>query len=165
MRARWNATTTRRWLAVSLIALTALAVGTVAAPATAETINVPIDQVAAKGDPGSTVRIGGADVDADLQGRTCEVEIVVTNQVSEHPGNVLIITSGESTITVENIEDTANAVTEAGGTLTLGSTIEVSVQLGNSNITSLGSNLEVTCEALPPTPPTPPVVGEPPYTG
>lgn len=152
-------------VAISAAGALAIAAGLIAVPAAADTIEVPIADVAAKGDPGSTVQIGSADVDGELQGRSCEVAVVVKNQVSEHPGNKLIITSGDSRIEIPGIEDTANGVTEAGGTLTLGTTINVGVMLGNANITSLGSSLTVTCAPLPETPPPPPVTGEPPYTG
>ncbi len=154
-----------RRVAIAAVGALALAAGMIAAPVGAQTIEVPIDQVAAKGDPGSTVQIGSTDIDESLQGRSCEVSIVVKNQESENPGNKLVITSGESRIEVEGIEDTAQELTEASGTLTLGSTINVAVMLGNANITSLGSSLTVTCEPLPESEPPPPVDGEPPYTG
>ncbi len=152
-------------VAIAAAGAFALAAGLIAVPASADTIEVPIAEVAAKGEPGSLVAIGSTDVDADLQGRSCAVAVVVQNQVSAHPGNTLVITSGDSRIEVPDIEATANGVTEAAGTLTLGETINVGVMLGNANITSLGSSLTVTCEPLPETPPPPPVSGEPPYTG
>ena len=144
----------------------AAAVGFVAAPASAETIEVDIAQTAVQGDPGSTVQLGSADVAAELVGRSCAVAITVTNQVSENPGNKLVVSSGDSGVEVPGIEEAANAVTTASGTLTLGSTINVSVVLGPStSFTSLGSSLVVTCELLPEPPPSKPVVTTPTYSG
>lgn len=156
---------TRR-LAVVVAMFLAVTVGFVAAPVGADTIEVEIPTTAVKGDPGTTVVLGGSAVEADLQGRSCEVAVVVTNQVSKNPGNKLVVTSGDSRIEVDGIEDVENAVTNAGGTLTLGETIDVYVTLGpTSKITSLGSSLSVTCKLLPVQPPSPPVVTTPTYTG
>ena len=165
MRVDQDSIINKRSVAVLLATLLAASVGLLASPAGAETVEVPITNVEAKGDPGSTVLIGSTDIAEDLQGRSCDVTITVKNQTSENPGNTLIVSSGDSSVRVEGIEDTANAITEASGTLTLGPSINVSVQLGNANITSLGSSLTVTCEPLPVTPPTPPVVTDPTYTG
>lgn len=152
-----RSTSMRRGIAGALAAAIAVTVGFIAAPVGAETISVPIPETAVKGEPGSTVALGSKAVDASLQGRTCDVAVSVTNQVSELPGNTLIITSGDSSMVVPGVEDVANKVTNASGTLTLGSSINVSVKLGNANITSLGSSLSVTCTPVPVQPPTPPV--------
>lgn len=142
------------------------AVGVIATPAGAETITVPIPDVAVKGDPGSTVALGSAGVPEDLRGRSCDISITVTNQISEHPGNSLIVSSGTSVIEVPDIEKVANAVTQASGTVTLGDSIDVAVKLGpNTDISSLGSSLEVTCEPLPAPPPPKAEPKNPPYTG
>ncbi len=144
----------------------AAAVGFVAAPASAETIEVDIAQTALSGDPGSTVQLGSAEVAPELVGRSCSVAITVTNQVSENPGNKLVVSSGDSGVEVPGIEEAANAVTTASGTLTLGPTINVSIVLGPSTtMTSLGSSLVVTCELLPEPPPSAPVVTTPTYSG
>ncbi len=155
----------KRRVLVVLSILMAAGLGVVVAPVGAETISVPIPQTAVKGEPGSTVLLGSQTVDPELQGRSCDVAVSATNQVSEHPGNTLVITSGDSSMVVAGIEDVANATTNASGTLTLGPTINVSVKLGNSNITSLGSSLTVTCTPVPVQPPTPPVVSPPPFAG
>ncbi len=134
-------------------------------PAGAETIEVPIEQTVIQGDPGSTIEIGSSDVPADLVGRTCEITVDVVNQQSIHGGNKLIVASDGSTVEVEGIEDQAGSTTTVAGTITLGSKITVSVYLAVDSISSLGSNLTVTCEPLPPAPPPPPVTTTPQYTG
>lgn len=166
MRAPTVSTRTgRRITAISVAGLVAIGAALFGSPVAAQTIEVPIQDVATSGEPGSLVTMGSAEVAADLQGRSCEIAAVVTNQSSEHAGNTLVITSGDSKVEVANIEDVANAVSTSGGTLTLGTSIDVSVLLGDSGFTSLGSSLTVTCEPLPPTPPTPPVPATPTYTG
>jgi hypothetical protein len=154
-----------RRLALAAAAVALMAAWMVTGPAGAETITVPIDQVAAKGEPGSTIRIGQADVSDDLVGRSCDITVVVTNQESAHPGNKLIVASGDSSLTIDGIEDEPGGITTQAGTITLGSTITVSVQLGTANITSLGSNLTVTCDPLPVTKPASTIVTTPVYSG
>ena len=155
------------WRTVGALAagVVALAVVAVAAPVSAETVEVDIGDVVVQGEAGSTQQIGSATVDAELVGRSCDLVATVTNQSSVHPQNKLVVASGGSTIEIPGIEAQAGGVTVQPGTLTLGETITVSVVLGPSKISSLGSSLTVTCEPLPPAPPPPPVKGEPPYTG
>lgn len=128
-------------------------------------IEIPIQEVYASGDVGSSVAMGSADIAAELAGRSCNVVVTVTNQQSVHAGNTLVVTSGDSSVSISGIEDEAGAVTTDGGTITLGETISVAVVLGDDGATSLGSSLTVTCEALPDTKPAPPTPAEPTYTG
>ena len=138
----------------------------VGGPADAQTLEVPIEQTVIRGTPGSAVEIGSADVPADLQGETCEITVEVVNQQSIHGGNKLIVESDGSSVEVEGIEDAAGSTTTVAGTITLGATIDVSVFLAVDDISSLGSNLTVTCTPLPPPPPPPPPpTTVPPYTG
>lgn len=162
--------TSSRPLRVVVLAVTAvaalIAVWAVGGPAGAETIEVPIEQTFVKGEPGSEVELGASEVPVDLVGETCEITVEVVNQESIHPGNVLVVTSGDSSVEVEGIEDEAGSTITEAGTITLGDQITVTVQLGeNRTITSLGSSLTVTCTPLPPPPPPPPATTTPPYTG
>lgn len=168
---RWvtivSAIGTRRRVAVGIVFAILLAVlaSMLTSPAAADTIQVPVGDAVVRGAEGDVVPVGSADIAAEMVGRACTVEAVVTNQESVHTGNELIVTSGDTSASIAGIEDTAGTVTTAGGTLTLGSTITVAVKLGPSGISSIGSSLTVTCAALEPTPPAPPVVTTPKYTG
>ncbi|MGI9612944.1 MAG: hypothetical protein ACR2QO_08555 [Acidimicrobiales bacterium] len=157
----------RRRIAIGIVFVVLLAAlaSMFSSPAAAETIQVPVGDAIVRGAEGDVIQIGSADIAAELVGRACTVEAVVTNQESAHPGNELIVTSGDTSAAIAGIEDTAGTVTTAGGTLTLGSTITVAVKLGPSGISSIGSSLTVTCAALEPAPPAPPVVETPKYTG
>lgn len=128
-------------------------------------IELPVQEVYQTGDAGSSVAMGSADVDAEMVGRSCNVVATVTNQESVHTGNTLVVSSGDSSVSIAGIEDVAETVTTQGGTITLGNTVSVSVVLGEDGATSLGSSLTVTCETLPETKPTPPTPSEPTYTG
>lgn len=159
------ATGRKRVLALVLAGGMALAAGMGGGPVSAETIDVPIGQSFVSGAVGSTAVLGGAPVPAALVGRSCSIEVTVTNQESIHPGNALVVTSGSSTVTVAGIEEVAGSVTTQAGVLTLADSISVGVQFGNDGISSLGSNLKVTCAPLPVAPPPAPVVKTPTYTG
>lgn len=128
-------------------------------------IEIPIHEAYASGDVGSSVGMGSVDVAAELVGRSCDVVANVTNQESVHPGNTLVVSSGDSSVSIGGIEDEAGAMTADAGTITLGSTISAAVVLGDDGATSLGSSLTVTCEALPPTAPLAPTPASPVYTG
>lgn len=128
-------------------------------------IEIPIHEVYAKGDAGSSVAMGSADVPDELVGRSCNVVATVNNQESVHVGNTLVVSSGDSSVSMAGIEDVADAVTTEGGTITLGDTVTAAVVLGSDGATSLGSSLTVTCKALPQTQPTPPTPASPVYTG
>ena len=154
----------KRMVVGGVAALVAAGVG-MASPVSADTITVPVIEAYVSGEPGSTLEIGNAAIEADVQGRSCNVVAEVTNGGSVHPGNKLIVTSGDSRVEMDGIEDVADSVRTEGGSLTLGSTIEVSVMFGADGVSSLGSSLTLVCEALPAAPPAPPVPGEPTYTG
>ncbi len=128
-------------------------------------VTVPMTETYVTGTAGETVQIGSVDVDAALQGRTCEVVAAITNQSSVHLGNTLVVTSGDSSISMENIEDVADTTVTKGGTITLGQTITAAVVLGADGATSLGSSMNLTCAALPVTPVAPVVPATPSYTG
>lgn len=128
-------------------------------------IRIPVQEAYVTGDVGSSVPMGSADVDAALVGRSCNVVATVANQESVHPGNTLVVSSGDSSVSIAGIEDVAGEVTTEGGTITLGDTVSVAVVLGEDGATSLGSSLTVTCEALPETKPTAPTPADPTYTG
>ena len=134
-------------------------------PVSAQTIEVPIGDNFITADPGSLVPLATAAVPADLTGRSCNLSVTVTNQESVHPGNALVITSGDTTVTVEKVEETANSVVTGTGVLTLGATVTVALQLGPEGLSSLGSSATVSCEALPPAPPPDPIPETPAYTG
>ena len=156
----------RQMAIVAAVAAVGLSVGSAAGAQDPETvIEIPVQEVYVTGDVGSSVDMGSADVAADLVGRACNVVATVSNQESVHPGNTLVVSSGDSSVSIDGIEDVAGAVTTEGGTITLGDTVSVAVVLGDDGATSLGSSLTVTCEALPETKPTPPTPADPTYTG
>jgi hypothetical protein len=157
--------TARRTAAVGAAGLVALVASLHGSPVSAQTIDVPIGDAYLNGAPGSVTTIGTGSVPADLVGRSCNLAVAVVNQGSVHPGNSVIVSSGTSQVTVASVEEVADITVKGAGVLTLGSTIEVKLQLGNDGLSSLGSNVSVTCEPLPVAPPPTPIPKQPKYTG
>lgn len=156
---------TRRMVALAVIGALAVIAGLVAGPASADTVDVPIGETYIGGEPGSSLQIGSSAVPDDLVGRTCSVVAEIVNADSIHPGNTLVVTSGDSTVEITDIEDAAGTFVREGGSLTLGATMDASIVFGPDGVSSLGSSLTLTCEALPPAPPPPSVEADPTYTG
>lgn len=143
-------------------------------PASAQTITVPIPESFAQGPVGSIQPLVSQAVPADLVGQSCTLTVEVKNNESVHPGNNLIVASGESKVVVKGVEDAAGTTVSGSGTLTLGKTVDVSLEMGEHGQSSLGSNVTVTCEpvvttttstTLPEPPPPTPVTTTPAYTG
>lgn len=161
----WGFMLIRRVVAAALLATVTALIGVGVSPVSAETIDIPVVEAYVSGAPGSVLSIGTTTVDAAMVGRSCDVVVNVINGASVHAGNKMIVTSGESRVEIANVEDVADGVTHQGGTLTLGSSIEVSVMFGADGVSSLGSSATVTCKAAPVSPPPPAVVAKPTYTG
>lgn len=164
----------RRMAAVGVVGAVGLLAALHGSPVSAQTITVPIPESFAQGPVGSIQPLVTQAVPEDLVGESCSLTVEVKNNESVHPGNNLIIASGESKVTVKGVEDTAGATVTGSGTLKLGKSIDVSLEMGEHGQSSLGSNVTVTCEpvvttttstTLPPPPPPTTVPSVPPYAG
>jgi hypothetical protein len=142
----------RRIITVLGVGLLALALFSFASPASAiDDISIPIDGVV-RGEPGDVITVASATVDPELVGATCEAELTDRNNESTHPNNDLIITSGDTTRTLEDVETEANSVTVVPGEITLGETVLVEIRLGSDGVSSSGLDLVFDCsKALVPT--------------
>ncbi len=158
----------RRILAAGAVAALAATLGFFSTPVTAQdadVVDVPLGSAFIQGAEGDTVALGSADVDAGLVGRACNVVATVVNQGSVHAGNKLVVSSGDSSVEIAGIEDTADATTSNGGALTLGESISASIVLGADGMSSIASSMKVTCEPVPEAEPTDPAPATPTYTG
>lgn len=122
-----------------MLASTALAV-----PAGAEDISIPFDELVF-GQPGSVVTIATVDVDQEMVGRTCHLSVLAENQASVHPGNDLIVSTGNSQAVIFGVEDTANGGTTETYEMVVGSTILVQLRIGQDGMSSLGFDLSFDC--------------------
>jgi hypothetical protein len=146
---------------VGLFASPAFAQDDAASDGAAAEIDIPMTETYVTGTPGDIVQIGSTAVDAAVQDHSCEVVATITNQSSVHVGNTLVVTSGESSVTMTNIEDAADTTVTGGGTITLGETITAAVVLGADGATSLGAGISLACAILPVSPVAPAVPATP----
>lgn len=100
-------------------------------------IEVPLDTIV-RGDPGSEHLLGSAQVPAELQGVTCPVAAIAENQSSVHPGNDLLVATDGDSIVLRDVERAPGVTTVAEEELTLGSTLTVTLVLGEDGVFSAG---------------------------
>ena len=131
----------------------AVAVGAAESTSASTSLSFPLDTVVS-GEPGTIHEITSSDVPANMVGQSCTVTATADNNGSVHPQSNLIVASGTDPVTVRDIEATAGVSTTAEGTLTLGPTITVSVQLGPDGVFSGGGSVDLVCTPVPVTVPT-----------
>lgn len=100
-------------------------------------IEIPFETVI-RAEPGSVHLLATAPVPPELQGVTCPVAAVAENESSVHPGNNLIVATDGDSIVLEDVERAAGAITVAEEELTFGSTITVTLVLGEHGVFSAG---------------------------
>ncbi len=125
--------------------LSALLMGTAMAfapPAGATDLSLPTDTVV-YAEEGSLIELGRAPVDTDLAGPLCTWEATVTNQNSAHPGNDIIITSGDSELVLSEVEATEGKVTTNQGSAYLSSEVVVTLRMGPDGVFSGGLDLTI----------------------
>lgn len=101
---------------------------------------------------GSVTLLATSDTPPGFVGMTCPVVVESNGQASVHPGNDLIVRSGGSSVTLEDVERAPGAVTKARGKLTLGPVVTVPLVMGADGVFSGGMTLTFDeCEPPPPT--------------
>lgn len=119
-------------------------------PALAVEIDISIDTVVTA-DEGSITLLATTDVPPDLIGSSCVGVAKAINQPSVHPGNDLIIASGDGSIVLADVEREAGLTTTTEGVLTLGPTVTVSLRMGSDGVFSAGLIVSIGDECTPPT--------------
>ncbi|MDH4365894.1 MAG: hypothetical protein OEY70_17595 [Acidimicrobiia bacterium] len=155
----------RRIVAAGAVTVAAVLAGLHGSPVSAETIEVEVATQVYSGAAGSTVTLGSTSVPAALKGQSCNLAVEIINQESVHSGNSISVSSGSSSVKIDMVEEEANATVKGGGVLTLDGTVEIKLTFGADGTSSIGSNLKVTCETLPPAPPPTAVKKTPKFTG
>ncbi len=124
------------------------------APVGAESeISIPFDDLIFS-PPGSVVMLAEVDVEDDLVGRTCLLNVESQNQSSVHPGNDLIVSTGGSQAVVVGVEDEVNGGTNQVYEMVVGETINVELRIGQDGMSSLGFGLSFDCPTPVEAPPT-----------
>lgn len=97
------------------------------------------------GNEGDVVSVVSQPVDAALVGATCNVVGASENNSSVHPGNDLIIATGDTTTTVPGVEDAPGLVINGSGSVVLGASVDISLRFGPDGVTSGGTTLTFDC--------------------
>ncbi len=118
-------------------------------------IDVPVD-TSVYGAPGSTHELASVAVDPALRDASCAVVSTGKNNDSVHPDSRLVVSSGASSVSLEDVESAPGKISEGDGELVLGDTVVVSVVLGPDGIFSGGVSVSISCSPPPPTTTTPP---------
>jgi len=135
---------------LALLAVTAAFLVTGVPAALAVEISISIDTVVTA-DEGTITVLATADIPPELIGSSCTAAAKAVNQPSVHPGNDLIVASGEGSIVLADVEREAGATTTTEGTLTLGPTVTVSLRMGPDARFSAGLVVTIGEDCTPPT--------------
>lgn len=106
--------------------------------------SVQIPSTVVWGANGTTSLLAQLTVPASLQGKVVTANAQTTNNASVHPDTDLIVASNSTSFSLDDIEGSTNKVTTGSGQLTLGSTIDVSVEFGPDGVFSGGGTLDLT---------------------
>jgi hypothetical protein len=123
---------------------------------------IPIDTVIIE-PPGSFTVLADVETPPDLIGATCLGFAEAENGESVHPNNDIIIETGSSVATLEDVEGSPNKVTDATGAITLGPRVKLTLHMGDDGIFSGGLIVVIDVNCTPPTT-TPPTTEAPPVT-
>lgn len=108
-------------------------------------ISVPVNTVI-RGDVGSTHILAEKETEQELIGMVCTVNATAKNQGSVHPGNNIVVSSGDDSVTLVNVEREANGITNAEGELSMSSDLTVTLVLGEDKVFSGGMDVNLHCE-------------------
>lgn len=110
-------------------------------------INIPIDTVVRNVEAGTVVLLTDppVEVPSELVGQECTVVAQSKNQSSVHPGNDLLVETGDSQVLIADVEAKPGATVNAIGTVVLSSEITVSLVMGPDEVFSAGVDVLVDC--------------------
>jgi hypothetical protein len=142
--------------AIMLLAITASAA--VAGPGDFE---IPIDTIITA-PAGSYIELASEETPPEIIGATCLGLAAAENQQSVHPGNDIIISTGDTEAVLVDVEGAPGKVTQADGPITLGPTVVLTLHMGDDEVFSGGLVviIDVNC-TLPPTTTVPPTTVPP----
>jgi hypothetical protein len=107
-------------------------------------ISIPVETVIRA--PADTTRLlETAEVPTGFADHLCEVAAHAENQRSTHPGNDLVIESGDSRVVLADVEAQPGQVIETEELLELGEQITVSLVMGRDGVFSAGIEVIVEC--------------------
>jgi hypothetical protein len=131
------------WVLV-VLAVASLGMTAVGAEADDISLEVPLPTLV-RAPAGTEHLLASTTVPSDLVGKRCAVTIQGTNQESVHPGNDLVIASGEDALVLPDVEAEAFGESEREGSLRLGDGLTVTLVMGSDGVFSAGMTVRVSC--------------------
>jgi hypothetical protein len=131
------------WVLV-VLAVASLGMTAVGAEADDISLEVPLPTVV-RAPAGTEHLLASTTVPSDLVGKRCAVTIHGTNQESVHPGNDLVIASGDDALVLTDVEGEAFGESEREGSLRLGDGLTVTLVMGSDGVFSAGMTVRVSC--------------------
>ncbi len=95
--------------------------------------------------PGSVAELHTETVPTDLVGQTCTFAVATENNSSVHPGNALLLQTGDASGEIPEVEATPGQTFTGSAPVVLGETIVASIRFGENGITSGGFTITITC--------------------
>ena len=133
----------RRFVGVVSATTLLFALAGVAPVSAAERVHLDIG--VARGEEGSTVELARLEVDAEHVGTTCTVRAHTENQSSVHPGNDLLVTTGDSRAVIADVEAEPDSSRDLSDQVVLGESVVIQLRFGPDQVSSMGYDLEVDC--------------------
>lgn len=110
-------------------------------------ISIPVNKIVNGEEGEKTVLV----THAGVEDGEYSVKVVARNQSSEHPGSNIIVSSGESSVTVKDVESKKNETKKGEGSLKVeNGTIKVAVELGEDKVFSGGVDVVLTAAPVVP---------------
>lgn len=134
----------RRRLLGAMSVMVLVIVAALALPAAAAE-RIELEQRVLVGEEGSLQQLAEVTVSDDHVGVVCTLLVHTENQDSVHPGNDLVITTGDVQAVIEDVEAEADAGRDLSAEVVLGSTIVVELRFGPHRLSSMGYELDVDC--------------------
>ncbi len=135
-------------ISIALITLAA-STGLATANTNQTIISIPVETVVWKIGVGNTKVLASETVDEKYRDMICSVSASAENQGSVHPGNDLVITSGNDSVTLSDVERASGVETTSNGALTLDQSVSVALVMGQDDVFSAGMDVVLTCEEDP----------------
>ena len=131
-------------LLVVVLAVASLGLTAIGAEADDISLEVPLPTVV-RAPAGTEHLLAATTVPGDFVGKLCAVTAHGSNQESAHPGNDLVIASGDDSLVLADVEGEAFGESSEEGALRLGDGLTVTLVMGPDGVFSAGMSVRISC--------------------
>lgn len=131
-------------LLLVVLAVASLGLTAIGAEADDIVLEVPLPTVV-RAPAGTEHLLAATTVPGDFVGKFCAVTAHGSNQESVHPGNDLVIASGDDSLVLADVEGEAFGESSQEGALRLGDGLTVTLVMGPDGVFSAGISVRISC--------------------